>query len=132
LISSDGGVLLLAGADKRLGLIDTLAAVIPDHRDPDLVTHTLADILRARIFAIAGACPCEGGGLSRRRRPGRSAQGPGIQTGLRTAAGERRRPGLATHDVTLGERPGSAHPDPADARHGGSMVQELPASAQSR
>jgi DDE family transposase len=32
-ISSDGGVLLLAGADKRLGLIDTLAALIPDHRE---------------------------------------------------------------------------------------------------
>jgi hypothetical protein len=70
-ISSDGGVLLLAGADKRLGLLDTLAAIIPDHRDPDLITHSMADILRARIFAIAGACifaiagtcPCEGGGF---------------------------------------------------------------------
>src|SRR6478735_8752629 len=49
LISSDGGVLLLAGADKRLGLIDTLAAIIPDHRDPDLITHSMADILRARV-----------------------------------------------------------------------------------
>lgn len=35
-ISSDGGVLLLAGVDKRLGLIDTLAALIPDYRDPSL------------------------------------------------------------------------------------------------
>jgi hypothetical protein len=42
-ISSDGGVLLWAGADKRLGLIDTLAALIPDHRDPALITHTLSD-----------------------------------------------------------------------------------------
>ena len=57
LISSDGGVLLLAGADKRLGLIDTLAAIIPDHRDPDLITHTMADILRARVFAIACGYP---------------------------------------------------------------------------
>src|SRR4051794_38656572 len=56
LISSDGGVLLLAGADKRLGLIDTLAAIIPDHRDPDLITHSMADILRARVFAPAGLC----------------------------------------------------------------------------
>jgi hypothetical protein len=46
-ISSDGGVLLLAGADRRLGLIDTLAAIIPDHRVPALVTHTMSDILRA-------------------------------------------------------------------------------------
>src|ERR1700674_3840514 len=57
LISSDGGVLLLAGADKRLGLIDTLAAVIPDHRDPAQITHTMADILRARVFAIACGYP---------------------------------------------------------------------------
>jgi hypothetical protein len=56
-ISSDGGVLLLAGIDKRLGLIDTLAALIPDHRDPALITHTLSDILRARIFAIACGYP---------------------------------------------------------------------------
>ena len=57
LISSDGGVLLLAGADKRLGLVGALAAVIPDHRDPTLITHTLSDILRARIFAIACGYP---------------------------------------------------------------------------
>ena len=57
LISSDGGVLLLAGADKRLGLIDRLAAIIPDHRNPELITHSLADILRARIFAIACGYP---------------------------------------------------------------------------
>ena len=63
LISSDGGVLLLAAADKKLGLIDTLAAIIPDHRDPNLITRSMADILRARVLAIAGACPCEGGGL---------------------------------------------------------------------
>ena len=56
-ISSDGGVLLLAGADKRLGLIDTLAALIPDHRDPNLITHTMADILRPRVFAIACGYP---------------------------------------------------------------------------
>ena len=56
-ISSDGGVLLLAGADKRLGLIDRLAALIPDHRDPNLITHTMADILRPRVFAIACGYP---------------------------------------------------------------------------
>jgi Transposase DDE domain group 1 len=56
-ISSDGGVLLLAGVDKRLGLIETLAALIPDHRDPAQITHTLSDLLRARIFAIACGYP---------------------------------------------------------------------------
>jgi hypothetical protein len=56
-ISSDGGVLLLAGADKQIGLIDTLAAIIPDYRDPNQITHMLSDILRARIFAIACGYP---------------------------------------------------------------------------
>src|SRR5208282_5259340 len=57
LISSDGGVLLLAAADKKLGLIDTLAAIIPDHRDPALITHSMADILRARVLATACGSP---------------------------------------------------------------------------
>ena len=52
-ISSDGGVLLLAGADRRTGLIDTLAALIRDHRDPAEITHTIADVLRARVLAIS-------------------------------------------------------------------------------
>jgi hypothetical protein len=50
-------VLLLAGADKQLGLIDRLAAIIPDHRDPAQIIHRMADILRARIFAIACGYP---------------------------------------------------------------------------
>ena len=52
-ISSDGGVMLLAQADRRLGIAERLARAIPDGRDPDRVTHPLPDILRARIFAIA-------------------------------------------------------------------------------
>jgi Transposase DDE domain group 1 len=53
--------MLLAQAERRLGIAELrakeaspeLAAVIPDGRDPDRVTHLLPDILRARIFAIA-------------------------------------------------------------------------------
>jgi len=52
-LSSDGGVMLLAQAERRLGLAERLAAVIPDGRDQSRVTHLLPDILRARIFAIA-------------------------------------------------------------------------------
>jgi hypothetical protein len=43
-ITSNGGVLLLAAAERRL---------LCDPRDPNRVTHAMADILRARIFAIA-------------------------------------------------------------------------------
>ncbi len=52
-ISSDGGVFLLAGADQRLGLIDRLAALFPDPREPAQITHSITDLLRERVFAIA-------------------------------------------------------------------------------
>lgn len=52
-ISSDGGVVLLASAERCLQLADRLAAAIHDPRDPARVKHAMADILRARIFAIA-------------------------------------------------------------------------------
>jgi len=52
-LSSDGGVMLLSQAERRLGLAERLAAVIPDERDASRVIHRLPDILRARIFAIA-------------------------------------------------------------------------------
>ena len=51
-LTSDGGALLLSGADQQLGLCATLAAVIPDHRAGWHVTHRLEDILRARIWRI--------------------------------------------------------------------------------
>ena len=56
-ISSDGGVLLLAGADNRLGLTDTLARLFPDERDPAQISHSIADMLRERVFAIACGYP---------------------------------------------------------------------------
>ena len=56
-LTSDGGVLLLSGAERQLGLCATLAGVMPDHREASRVTHRLEDILRARIFAIACGYP---------------------------------------------------------------------------
>ena len=52
-ITSDGGVSLLALADRRIGIIDRIAGLICDRRDPSLVTHSVASILRARVLAIA-------------------------------------------------------------------------------
>jgi hypothetical protein len=51
-ITSDGGVLLLAQAERAMGICRRLAACIADRRDPSRVIHALDDILRARIFAI--------------------------------------------------------------------------------
>src|ERR1700747_2028794 len=52
-ISSDGGVMLLASAERRMGIAARLAAEITDRRHRTRVVHALADILRARILAIA-------------------------------------------------------------------------------
>jgi hypothetical protein len=52
-LTSDGGVMLLAAAERRIGIAQTLAPLIADPRDPRLVTHSVADILRARMLAIA-------------------------------------------------------------------------------
>jgi len=51
-LTSDGGVLLLAQAERSMGICARLAACIADRRDPARVTHKLDDILRARILAI--------------------------------------------------------------------------------
>jgi Transposase DDE domain group 1 len=52
-LSSDGGLMLLALAERRIGIAERLAAEIVDRRAPARVVHTLSDILRARILAIA-------------------------------------------------------------------------------
>ncbi|GAY20981.1 mobile element protein [Sphingobium fuliginis] len=52
-LTSDGGVLLLAQAERELGICSQLAACIADPRDPGRVIHKLDDILRARVLAIA-------------------------------------------------------------------------------
>lgn len=52
-MTSDGGVLLLAAVERRIGIARTLAPLIADPRNPRLVTHSVADILRARMLAIA-------------------------------------------------------------------------------
>ena len=52
-ITSDGGVLLLAQAERAMGICARLAACIADPRDPLRVVHALPDILRARVLAIA-------------------------------------------------------------------------------
>ncbi len=46
LISSDGGLVLLREAERRLRLADTLAGSIREWRDPALVVHTLPAMLR--------------------------------------------------------------------------------------
>ena len=47
-LSSDGGVLLFPGIERRLGIADLLASCVTDERTPASTTHTYADMIRAR------------------------------------------------------------------------------------
>lgn len=52
-VTSDGGVLLLREIDRRLQLTQSLSEVIPDPRNPFLITHPHLALLKQRIYAIA-------------------------------------------------------------------------------
>lgn len=51
--SVDGGVLLLAGLDRGLGLTARLAGTLRDGRQPGKVIHGLLDLVRQRVFGLA-------------------------------------------------------------------------------
>src|SRR6478609_4284874 len=74
-LTSNGGVMLLAMAERRLGLADNLARVFPDRRDPTRVVHSLVNMFRARIVRDLLR-------LRGRRRPRSSAVRSCIQAGL--------------------------------------------------
>jgi hypothetical protein len=52
-ITSDAGTLVLREADRNLGLIAAFDRVIPDPRNPELITHPQTTMLAQRIFGIA-------------------------------------------------------------------------------
>ncbi len=51
-ISSNGGALLLAAADRRLGLLADLARRLDDRRQPGKVAHGVLALLRQRVFGL--------------------------------------------------------------------------------
>lgn len=51
--SSDGGALLLKAADRRYGLIASLASCLQDERQAGKIDHTLEELLAQRVYAIA-------------------------------------------------------------------------------
>ena len=52
-ISSDGGAFLLRQTDKRLNLLARLAECFLDGRNPDLIEHTITEMLAQRIYGLA-------------------------------------------------------------------------------
>jgi hypothetical protein len=52
-ITSDAGLLLIAQADKKIGLSQALSDALVDKRQQSKVRHDLPTLLRERVFAIA-------------------------------------------------------------------------------
>ena len=52
-LSSDGGVLLLRQIDSGMGISRRVARAFRDDRDPDLIEHSVEELLRQRIFGLA-------------------------------------------------------------------------------
>src|SRR3954454_22169725 len=56
-LTSDAGVLLLAGVERRLGIAERLARCLTDPRSPERVHHTVAEMIRFRVLLIAAGYP---------------------------------------------------------------------------
>ena len=55
--SCDGGAILLKACDERLGLTQRLTSCVVDARQPGKVEHTIGDLVRQRLYAIACGYP---------------------------------------------------------------------------
>jgi len=52
-ISSDSGGLLLQQTERITGIISQFADCFDDHRDPDLIEHSVEELIAQRIYALA-------------------------------------------------------------------------------
>ena len=52
-ITSDGGAVLLGEVERRTGILRQFADCFTDHRDPDLVEHTVHELVAQRVFGLA-------------------------------------------------------------------------------
>jgi hypothetical protein len=51
-VTSDAGGLLLREVEARFGFVQQFARCFTDFRDPDLVEHTLPELLKQRVFGL--------------------------------------------------------------------------------
>ena len=52
-LTSDGGAVLLREVERATGILAQFADCFQDHRDPSRVTHSVAALVRQRIYALA-------------------------------------------------------------------------------
>src|SRR5882724_6222340 len=49
----DGGGLLLREVEKRIGILRQFAACFTDYRNPDLIEHTVEELVAQRVYGLA-------------------------------------------------------------------------------
>ncbi|MFH0342763.1 MAG: transposase [Chromatiales bacterium] len=64
-ISSDGGSVLLREVEKRTHILKRLAGCFIDHRDPELIEHSVESLIKQRVVGMALNWPASPGA----RRP---------------------------------------------------------------
>src|SRR5262245_29709926 len=52
-ITSDGGALLLRTTEQLTGILRQFAACFTDHRNPDLIEHSVTELVAQRAYALA-------------------------------------------------------------------------------
>jgi Transposase DDE domain group 1 len=52
-ITSDAGGLLLREVDQRTGILARFAECFEDHRDPELIEHSVRELVSQRVYALA-------------------------------------------------------------------------------
>jgi hypothetical protein len=52
-ISSDGGCVLLREVEERTHILKRLAGCFVDHRDPELIEHSVGSLVKQRVYGIA-------------------------------------------------------------------------------
>ena len=53
-LTDNAGLLLPAALDRRWGLTARIAAGLRDRRDPDLIVHSIEELLRQRVYGLLG------------------------------------------------------------------------------
>ena len=52
-ITSEGGGLLLREVEKRIGIVRQFAACFRDYRNPDLIEHSVEELVAQRVYGLA-------------------------------------------------------------------------------
>jgi len=87
-LSSDGGLLLLREAERKHGLARRLAACLRDRRDPARIEHSIEEMLKLRMLAIAAGYE-DADDCDELRRPGLDP-GSSLRVGRRPRPRQRR------------------------------------------